>query len=334
MAIEKKIKLYVSDATGERKTAKYYRIPTVGDSLPYNTTTNPYKDLFRVYAKVVGDRIMFTVINKQSFLARYAAELDVFREAFNINLPQEFLNSGESTVTITAKGIDDGEVAKYSVTKGIITFTPNSQSFVDKETMFSQLNSIISDEYTDLVEVVPREWIEKDNINEILREVTTWRWEKEAFIPDAMTEDSVKEHSEFHEITPRFFSDNRANGSDYHQFYHEYNGGGHMGDTPENNIQGYSIPEGMLIGDELDMLITADPGADAFVCTINKDGSKHVRKCSFTNYEYYIDSYERGGYRIHLTGASNISKFIIAYNERNMLNAGFIYIKKNQFKLD
>ena len=114
----------------------------------------------------------------------------------------------------------------------------------------------------------------------------------------------------------------------------EYNGGGHMGDSPENNIQGYSIPEGMLIGDELDLLITADPGADVFICTINKDGSKHVRKCSIVNYEYYIDSYERGGYRIHLTGASNISKFIIAYNERNMLNAGFIYIKKKQFKLD
>ena len=334
MAIEKKIKLYVSDATSERKTSKYYRIPTVGDSLPYSVTTNTYKDLFRVYAKISGDRIMFAVINKQSFLAEYRAELDPCRESFNINLPPEFLNSGESTVTITAKGIDDGEVAKYSVTKGIISFTPNSQSFVDKETMFSQLNSIVSDEYTDLVEVVPSEWIEKDNINEILREVTTWRAEKEAFIPDVITEDSIKAHSEFHEITSRFFSDNTANDSDYHQFYHEYNGGGHMGDIPGNNIQGYSIPEGMLIGDELDILITGDLGADAYICTINKDGSKHVRKYGITNYEYYIDSYERGGYRIHLTGASNISKFIIAYNERNMSNAGFIYIKKSQFKLD
>ena len=49
MAIEKKIKLYVSDTTGERKVAKYYRIPLVGDSLPYNETTNPLKDVLRIY---------------------------------------------------------------------------------------------------------------------------------------------------------------------------------------------------------------------------------------------------------------------------------------------
>lgn len=35
MAIQKKIQLYVSDATGTQKTAKYYRIPLPADNLTF-----------------------------------------------------------------------------------------------------------------------------------------------------------------------------------------------------------------------------------------------------------------------------------------------------------
>ena len=53
-----------------------------------------------------------------------------------------------------------------------------------------------------------------------------------------------------------------------------------------------------------------------FICTIDKDGTTRVRKYGITDYEYQIDSAERGGYRVHLTGAANISKFTIAFNQR------------------
>lgn len=334
MAIEKKIKLYVSDATGERKVAKYYRIPLTGDSLPYNAVTNPAKDTLRIYAKISGDRIMFSAVNNPSWLVAHIDDYATCMDAFKINLPEEFLNSGESTVAVTSYANDGNEAIKYSVTKGIINLNTMTQSFVDKESMFTPANSIISDEYTNLVEVAPSEWVEKDNINEILREITTWRATTNPYIPDAVTEESIKTHSEFHEIKPEFFSNDTANDSEYYQFYHEYAGRGHMGDSFDNNIQGYSIPEGMLIGDELDMIISADLGANMFICTIDKDGTTRVRKYGITDYEYQIDSVERGGYRVHLTGAANISKFIIAFNQRYISNAGFIYIKKSQFKLD
>ena len=125
-------------------------------------------------------------------------------DAFKINLPEEFLNSGESTVAVTSYANDGNEAIKYSVTKGIINLNTMTQSFVDKESMFTPANSIISDEYTNLVEVAPSEWVEKDNINEILREITTWRATANPYIPDVVTEESIKTHSEFHEIKPDF----------------------------------------------------------------------------------------------------------------------------------
>ena len=36
MAIQRKIQLYVSDASGGPKTAKYYRIPLPADNLPFD----------------------------------------------------------------------------------------------------------------------------------------------------------------------------------------------------------------------------------------------------------------------------------------------------------
>lgn len=43
MPIQKKIQLYVSDATGAAKTAKYYRIPLPCDTIDYDILDNPLK---------------------------------------------------------------------------------------------------------------------------------------------------------------------------------------------------------------------------------------------------------------------------------------------------
>ena len=335
MAIEKKIKLYVSDTTGERKVAKYYRIPLVGDSLPYNETTNPLKDVLRVYAKISGDRIMFAAVNSPSLLTQQTFDFSESMESFKINLPEEFLNSGESTVTVTSYANDGNEVIKYSVTKGVTTLNTITKSFIDKESLFTQTNYIISDEYTNLVEVVPSDWIEKDNINEILREITTWRASRNPYIPDLVTEDVIKSCDKISEIQAHFFSDtSTANDPEFKQFYHEYNGGGYIGSESGEFMCGYTIPEGKLVGDELDMIICADPGYEVFVATFAKDGAVNINKYGITQYEYNVNPMGYGGYHVHLTGMSNINKFVIAINQRTFDQAGLVYLNKSQFKFD
>ena len=49
MAIQKKIQLYVSDATGNQKSAKYYRISLPADNLPFNKETNLFKNMIHFY---------------------------------------------------------------------------------------------------------------------------------------------------------------------------------------------------------------------------------------------------------------------------------------------
>lgn len=40
MAIEKKIRLYVSESTGTNKVSKYFRIPLPSDTMEVNRTNN------------------------------------------------------------------------------------------------------------------------------------------------------------------------------------------------------------------------------------------------------------------------------------------------------
>ena len=333
--MKKKIKLYVSDATGERKVTKYYRIPLVGDSLPYNETTNPLKDILRIYAKISGDMIIFAAVNNPSLLAPQSVDFSESVEAFKINIPEEFLNFGESTVAVFSYSNGGNMLVGYSVTKGVTTLDTKTESFVDKESLFTQTNSIISDKYMNLVEVAPSDWEEKDNINEILREITTWRASKNPYIPDRITEDVIKSCNQISEIQANFFSEySTANDPEFKQFYYEYDGAGYISNNPDEFMHGYTIPDGKLVGDELDMIICADPGYDVYVATFAKDGTVNINKYGITQYEYNVNSDGHGGYNVHLTGMSNVNKFVIAFNQRVFDQAGMVYVKKSQFNFD
>ena len=64
MAIERKIRLYVSESTGTNKVSKYYRIPLPSDTMEANRMGNRFKGLVRMYAKVSADTFYMGMVLK------------------------------------------------------------------------------------------------------------------------------------------------------------------------------------------------------------------------------------------------------------------------------
>lgn len=186
MPIQKKIQLYVSDATGAAKTAKYYRIPLPSDSKPANRTDNIYKDLVRFYAKVSGDMFYVGLVLKDGidsipYATKYHDEISA---TFTPAIPDKLMNDGEGLVEmdnvyIHGKGFNKGNffnglsVDRFSEgeSSGEVLYKYHSKR-KQKNNIFSV--DILSNLETDLTQFVPSNWVEFDSIDDVLADINAW----------------------------------------------------------------------------------------------------------------------------------------------------------------
>lgn len=200
MAIKKKVQLYVSEATGNTKTAKYYRVYLGSDSQPYDILDNPYKGLVRLYCRIVGDRIEYAPVIRhipagvqlpmpQAVMTDDGTQVPLHLEECDpSNMPKELLNDGESFSSFIDLALDGSIVTPEFDT---ITFfsAGNGINFpVDSETvrnrlkftgdnkakLFTRGNPIYSDTYMELSTFVPDTWVEFDSFDAVLTDIRNW----------------------------------------------------------------------------------------------------------------------------------------------------------------
>ena len=181
MAIQKKIQLYVSDATGVAKTAKYYRIPLPGDSKPANRTDNIFKDLVRFYAKVSADKFYIGMVIKNAIDALIFDEEHIDEITANLtpSIPEKLMNDGEGLVKFNTSyeyglGYDKNNFlgdfsSDYSEGNEKYHYWYKNKK---KNNLFS--TCVESDSENDLSEFVPSNWIEFDTIDGVLHDIQTW----------------------------------------------------------------------------------------------------------------------------------------------------------------
>lgn len=197
MAIQKKIQLYVSESTGEHKTSKYYRIPLKADTLAFDSTTNLFKDLVRAYAKITGDRIYISMVTKfHEDLKDYHGDQFNTPQSFEsvkncrLNLPKEFLNDGE--VNFEGKSVIPAGVG-FNAIDDVVSVYPGARRdpmISDarfKAEFFTVASSVVSDTYTDLTQLVPSTWENKESLDAIITEVNQWLND-----PDTITDRAPK----------------------------------------------------------------------------------------------------------------------------------------------
>ena len=182
MAIQKKIQLYVSDATGSTKTSKYYRIPLPGESKPANRTDNIYKDLVRFYAKVSGDKFYIGLVVKGAADAIMFGEDHVGTITANLtpSIPDKLMNDGEGLVKFDTSYEYGSGYDKSNFLGGMVEgdFSEGNEKYrywyknKKKNNIFSEC--IESDSENDLSEFVPSNWIEFDTIDAVLHDIQTW----------------------------------------------------------------------------------------------------------------------------------------------------------------
>lgn len=102
MAIEKKIRLYVSESTGANKVSKYFRIPLPSDTMEVNRTNNRFKGLVRMYAKVSADMFYMGMVLKP---AKDATRLnndydDALSQMLTPVIPEKLMNDGEGLIQL------------------------------------------------------------------------------------------------------------------------------------------------------------------------------------------------------------------------------------------
>ena len=182
MAIERKIKLYVSDAAGEAKSAKYYRINLASEKESVDRFTNIYKGLVRFYAKVSGDKFYVGMVAKTYSWATivgipsHSDEDAIFKECaskITPSIPEKLLNDGEGYLRI-------GEIYQHgigfdnSAFTSMISTVPESLNaeFAQKSTLFTHM--IISDIESDLSQYIPADWTEFYNIDLLLADIKAW----------------------------------------------------------------------------------------------------------------------------------------------------------------
>lgn len=186
MVIQKKIQLYVSDATGAAKTAKYYRIPLPSDSKPANRTDNIYKDLVRFYAKVSGDMFYVGLVLKDGIDStphptKYRDEISA---TLAPSIPDKLVNDGEGLVEMDGIYIHGRGFNQSNFFNGLsVERFAEDQSYNEflykyhskrkqKNNIFSV--DILSNLETDLTQYVPANWVEFDSIDEVLADINTW----------------------------------------------------------------------------------------------------------------------------------------------------------------
>lgn len=184
MAVQRKIQLYVSDATGTTKSAKYYRIPLPGDSKPANRTDNVFKDLVRYYAKVSGDKFYMGMVLKPS-KDSFAFEDDQ-KAAMTANLtpsiPDKLMNDGEGLIKF-------GSMYEYGLGYDNSNFLNSLDDFSFEESatddkkphgyMHKKKNNVFSvaiesDTENDLSEFIPSNWQEFNSIDQVLADIQAW----------------------------------------------------------------------------------------------------------------------------------------------------------------
>lgn len=192
MAIHKKIQLYVSDATGNQKTAKYYRIPLPADNLPFDKVTNTYKNMMHFYCTISGDSATFGAIGFADSILGLYEDAAGFAYGFDANseLPDRYKNI---TPTIPEKLLNDGELSfdvigsmdtiNYNSAEGYV-YTGTSlfshskedqvkylEKIVKKSGIFKSTNVIRSNTENELSQFVPSNWQEFDTIDDLLADV-------------------------------------------------------------------------------------------------------------------------------------------------------------------
>lgn len=182
MAIEKKIKLYVSESSGAQKTSKYYRIPLPTDSQPVDRQGNRFKGLVRMYAKVSADTFYAGMVLKPT---KDATRLNNdYDDALNKNLtpviPEKLMNDGEGLVQFGSiyehgKGYDKnnflGDISESTLSEDTEShlYACNNKK---KNNLFTV--AIKSDSENDLSQFVPSTWQEFDTIDKVLEDINTW----------------------------------------------------------------------------------------------------------------------------------------------------------------
>ena len=200
MTIKKKVQLYVSEATGNTKTAKYYRVHLGSDSQPYDILDNPYKGLVRLYCRIVGDRIEYAPVIRhipagvqlpipQAVMTDDGTQVPLHLEECDpSNIPKELLNDGESFSSFIDLALDGSivnpefdTITFFSAGNGI-NFPVDSETVRNrlkftgdnKAKLFTRGNPIYSDTYMELSTFVPDTWVEFDSFDAVLTDIRDW----------------------------------------------------------------------------------------------------------------------------------------------------------------
>lgn len=200
MTIKKKVQLYVSEATGNTKSAKYYKVFLPCNVQPYDILDNPLKGLVRLYCRIVGDRIEYAPVVHQipvgvQLPIPQAITLDDgtmvplhLEECDPSNMPKELLNDGESYSAFTdiamsgsSNNIEFDTISYFSANSSVVfpvdsVTVRNTLKFVgdNKAKLFTRGNPIYSDTYMELTQFVPDTWEEFDSFDAVLTDIRDW----------------------------------------------------------------------------------------------------------------------------------------------------------------
>lgn len=182
MAIEKKVRLYVSESTGTNKVSKYFRIPLPADTDNMNRTTNRFKGLVRMYAKVSADTFYIGMVLKPALDAVRIVEGYDDQLARNLtpNIPEKLMNDGEGLIQFGSiyehgRGYDKinflGDLSESTLGEGN---EAQLYGYANKKKNNVFTVSIKSDSENDLSQFVPSTWQEFDTIDQVLSDINTW----------------------------------------------------------------------------------------------------------------------------------------------------------------
>ena len=191
MAIQRKIQLYVSDASGGQKTAKYYRIPLPADNLPFDKNTNLFKNMIHFYCTISGDSATFGAIgfadqlvgiydSLSAHAGSYVSE-ESLKNYANItpSIPEKLLNDGELSFDVygSTDSIHYNSADGFQHSANNIFKSPNADQanylnkIVKKSGIFRSNNVIRSNSENELSQFVPSNWQEFDSMDELLADV-------------------------------------------------------------------------------------------------------------------------------------------------------------------
>lgn len=191
MAIQKKIQLYVSDASGGQKTAKYYRIPLPADNLPFDKNTNLFKNMIHFYCTISGDSATFgaigfadTLVDIYDSLSNHAGSYVTEESLTNYanitpSIPEKLLNDGELSFDVygSTDSIHYNSADGFQHSSNNIFTSPTSDQvnylnkIVKKSGIFRSNNVIRSNSENELSQFVPANWQEFDSMDELLADV-------------------------------------------------------------------------------------------------------------------------------------------------------------------